>query len=75
MTIAEIRQDLRSKIDHLSDEQLHELHAVVSNVLLVKEAKPKNRKAGTMKGLVTYIANDFDAPLDDFNEYMVEQTT
>ena len=25
---------------------------------------------GCMKGLVTYIADDFDAPLDDFEEYM-----
>lgn len=28
------------------------------------------RKLGTMRGSVTYIAPDFDAPLDDFKEYM-----
>lgn len=28
------------------------------------------RKAGTMAGLVTYMAEDFNAPLEDFNEYM-----
>ncbi len=28
------------------------------------------RKLGTMKGSVTYMAPDFDAPLDDFKEYM-----
>ena len=33
------------------------------------EEKPR-RKAGSAKGLITYIADDFDAPLEDFNEYM-----
>jgi antitoxin (DNA-binding transcriptional repressor) of toxin-antitoxin stability system len=31
--------------------------------------KPQ-RKLGTMKGSVLYMAPDFDAPLDDFKEYM-----
>lgn len=31
-----------------------------------KKLKRKDRKFGTMKGLVTYIADDFDAPLEDF---------
>ncbi len=30
----------------------------------------KHPKAGTMKGIVTYIAKDFDAPLEDFKDYM-----
>lgn len=30
----------------------------------------KQRKFGSMKGLVIDIADDFDAPLDDFKEYM-----
>ena len=34
-----------------------------------ESAKPK-RRFGSMKGLVEYIADDFDAPLDDFKEYM-----
>jgi hypothetical protein len=29
---------------------------------------PNKRGAG--KGLITYIADDFDAPLDDFKDYM-----
>jgi hypothetical protein len=28
------------------------------------------RQLGTMKGTVEYMAPDFDAPLDDFKEYM-----
>ena len=30
----------------------------------------KSRKAGSMSGLVNYMTDDFDAPLDDFKEYM-----
>lgn len=28
------------------------------------------RKLGTLKGTITYMAPDFDEPLDDFKEYM-----
>jgi prevent-host-death family protein len=39
---------------------------------LVAEAKPerKPRRPGTLKGSVLYMAPDFNAPLDDFKEYM-----
>jgi prevent-host-death family protein len=39
---------------------------------LVGEEPPKRepRKSGTLKGTVLYMAPDFDAPLDDFKEYM-----
>lgn len=30
----------------------------------------KRRQLGTMKGTVLYMAPDFDAPLEDFREYM-----
>lgn len=36
---------------------------------IIPPAKPQ-RKIGWGKGLVTYIAPDFDAPLEDFAEYM-----
>ena len=32
-------------------------------------AKPA-RKAGSAKGMVVYMADDFDAPLEDFKDYM-----
>ena len=32
------------------------------------ETKPLER--GCMKGLVVFLADDFDEPLDDFEEYM-----
>ena len=39
---------------------------------LVATAPPerKPRQAGTLKGTVLYMAPDFDAPLEDFREYM-----
>lgn len=30
----------------------------------------RGRRAGTLKGTVKYMAPDFDAPLDEFKEYM-----
>lgn len=35
-----------------------------------KRDKTPKRRFGSMKGLVEYIADDFDAPLEDFKEYM-----
>jgi hypothetical protein len=35
-----------------------------------EKPKKKNRKFGSMKGLVKQIADDFDAPLEDFKDYM-----
>lgn len=32
--------------------------------------KKAQRQLGTMKGTVLYMAPDFDAPLEDFKEYM-----
>jgi len=40
----------------------------VARLLLVKTKVL--RKLGTMRGSVKYVAPDFDAPLDDFKEYM-----
>jgi antitoxin (DNA-binding transcriptional repressor) of toxin-antitoxin stability system len=40
---------------------------------LVKEAAPtmrQPRRPGTLRGTVKYMAPDFDAPLEDFKEYM-----
>ena len=34
------------------------------------QSERKPRQAGMLKGTVLYMAPDFDAPLDDFKEYM-----
>jgi hypothetical protein len=35
-----------------------------------EKPKRKDRKFGSMKGLVKHIADDFDAPLEDLKDYM-----
>ncbi len=47
----------------------------LANLNLIKlekaeKTKKKERKFGSMKGLVVNIADDFDAPLEDFKDYM-----
>lgn len=39
-------------------------------VQAIEKPKRKPRKFGSMKGLVVHIADDFDAPLEDFEDYM-----
>jgi antitoxin (DNA-binding transcriptional repressor) of toxin-antitoxin stability system len=38
--------------------------------LIVEGPRQQPRQLGTLKGTVRYMAPDFDAPLDDFKEYM-----
>ena len=42
----------------------------VARLVASEIAKQEPRKSGTLKGTVLYMAPDFDAPLDDFKEYM-----
>jgi prevent-host-death family protein len=42
----------------------------VARLIGAAEPARPQRKLGTMKGSVLYMAPDFDAPLDDFKEYM-----
>ncbi|MBM4255244.1 MAG: DUF2281 domain-containing protein [Deltaproteobacteria bacterium] len=41
----------------------------VARLVATADSKPK-RQLGTLKGTVLYMAPDFDAPLEDFKEYM-----
>lgn len=45
-------------------------HPVARIVPTEKPAERKRRPSGTLKGTVLYMAPDFDAPLEDFKEYM-----
>ncbi len=58
---------LEPKIKRLLDD-LESLKLIEIETQKTKQ-KPK-RRFGSMKGLVEYIADDFDAPLEDFKEYM-----
>ncbi len=68
MNIAEHKLNLMRQIDELPEESLIELEKIISKLQLNKKPKSK-RLVGCMKGLVEYMADDFDAPLDDFKEY------
>ena len=37
--------------------------------LIIAATPPVRRKLGSMQGTVTYMAPDFDTPLEDFREY------
>jgi prevent-host-death family protein len=73
VTLAEAQAQLPELIEKLSQGE----DVVITRdnqpvARLVAEARPKRplRKLGTMKGSILYIAPDFDAPLEDFKEYM-----
>lgn len=53
-------------------KQLLDDLASMNLIKFQKADKPKRkpRKFGSMKGLVKHIADDFDAPLEDFEDYM-----
>ena len=70
MTIAEHKLKIIHQIDELSEESLIEIDNLITQLKSKQQQQPKRRLIGCMKGLVTYIADDFDAPLDDFKEYM-----
>jgi hypothetical protein len=50
-------QERRELIDRLAREEQNSHEQIV-------------RRPGTLKGTVKYMAPDFDAPLEDFREYM-----
>ncbi len=39
-------------------------------LVAVREKTKRKPKFGSAKGLIIYMADDFDVPLEDFREYM-----
>jgi hypothetical protein len=67
-------ETLEKKIAQLSPEGKKKAEEFVDALLAdlrksVGEKKPQP-VFGSGKGLITYMADDFDAPLEDFKEYM-----
>jgi hypothetical protein len=69
MNSAEHKLNLFRQIDALPEESLIELEKVISQLRVTKKPTSK-RQFGCLKGLVVSMADDFDAPLDDFKAYM-----
>lgn len=61
---------LQEKIDSLPESLQHEVDDFIDFLLEKHQKHPKNKRPvfGSSKGFYT-IANDFDEPLEDFNEY------
>ena len=73
VTIEEAQARLPELVHRLSpDEEVIITQDDEPVARLVKSAQQPSvsRRLGTMKGSVLYMAPDFDAPLDDFREYM-----
>jgi hypothetical protein len=67
MQTAELKINVVKEIAELSDDQFMRVYDDLMRLLHMPESKPH---FGSAKGLVTFMSDDFDAPLDDFNEYM-----
>jgi hypothetical protein len=53
------------------DDTLKDVYSISEDFKGVTEEKPKlKREFGGLKGFVKYMADDFDAPLEDFKDYM-----
>lgn len=62
---------LDSKVKQLPVEARKEVSDFVDFLLYkYRVRKPVKPYAGCMKGTFTWISDDFNAPLDDFKEYM-----
>lgn len=74
MNTTKIKVSLYQTIDKLPDKILFELNKIINDFLAQKNSNlkptPQKRKFGCMKGLVVSMADDFNAPIDDFKEYM-----
>jgi prevent-host-death family protein len=74
VTIEEAQANLSELIHRLTpgDEVVitenNEPVARIVSTATIPQRKP--RQPGTLRGTVLYMAPDFDAPLDDFKEYM-----
>jgi antitoxin (DNA-binding transcriptional repressor) of toxin-antitoxin stability system len=74
VTIEEARAKLVDLIHTLQPDEeivITENDQPVARLIATKsQAQRKLRQSGTLRGTVLYMAPDFDAPLEDFKEYM-----
>jgi prevent-host-death family protein len=74
VTIEEAQVKLLDLIHALQPNEeviITENNQPVARLIPVRSPAPrKPRQPGTLRGTVKYMAPDFDAPLEDFKEYM-----
>ncbi|MCY7329078.1 MAG: DUF2281 domain-containing protein, partial [Saprospiraceae bacterium] len=65
---------LLENLEHLPPSQQQVLldfaEYLVRKYASPKQSKKKQRQAGTFKGFLVYMVDDFNAPLNDFKEYV-----
>lgn len=73
VTIEEAQSKLSELIHQLAAGEelvITENEQPVARLVPEPPVENKPRVPGTLRGTVLYMASDFDAPLDDFKEYM-----
>jgi len=73
VTVDEAQARLRELIKNLGPGQevvITDEQQPVAKLVATTGPQRKPRRPGTLKGTVLYMAPDFDAPLEDFKEYM-----
>ena len=73
ITIEEAQANLRDLIHALpagEEVVITDGDRPVARLLSAAASVSVARRPGTMKGTILYMAPDFDAPLDEFKEYM-----
>jgi antitoxin (DNA-binding transcriptional repressor) of toxin-antitoxin stability system len=73
ITLEDAQARLKELIEHLhpgGEIAITRDQKPVARLTLMAEQEAPRRQLGTLKGTVRYTAPDFDAPLDDFKEYM-----
>ena len=73
ITIEEAQAKLKELIGKLAPGEeivITDNQQPVARLIATPETQRQPRRPGTLRGTVLYMAPDFDAPLEDFKEYM-----
>ncbi|MFN4254226.1 MAG: DUF2281 domain-containing protein [Saprospiraceae bacterium] len=73
MSALDVKLLIYRDLESLPANVMLELHGLIRDFLAQKQQpkpKVKKRQFGSLKGMVAYMAPDFDAPLEDFKDYM-----
>ncbi len=70
MSTAELKLQLIRQIDQLPPQRLLDALKFLRSLSDSPKKLKYNRRIGTLKGTLLYMAPDFDEPLEDFQDYM-----
>jgi prevent-host-death family protein len=73
VTVEEAQAKLKELIDHLAPGEevvITRNQQPVAKLIATPALQRKPRQPGTLRGTVLYMAPEFNAPLEDFEEYM-----